>query len=387
MNTCLLTNGLCSSEVADIDLHFWPIPELVLENSTVTLVFAVFFGTYTEPSDDLWFPAHLNVSVFLSEVGSPISVSNYYAPDAPISVMACTEQYQFCNPSAPSNSPSCTSLQSSNQMSDDTFGEIAQIFTNKHQQIILNMVDLVQSSISPVIEEAPLLANALAKEIFSLPLAPNQWNLEVQNWFRIVLANMQFAGLYFATGPPIEYTQPGHQLDNITADPDLRWLCQNFIIRRNDYTNFRTLAIGLVFGLGTLIISVSLCLETIVGMVRSKWRRGRWRQRAWWAEGTLQLQRRVFDGMGIHNWEIDEWSRVPITDEKVVFSALKNWDDMLPIVTERKVNSVAEKQKVPSPSLKSGMVLVQVDSAMSTVSGQKSGNVAVSISSERPHSM
>lgn len=379
-----MTNNLCSSEVADIDLHFWPIPELVPTNSTVTLVFAVFFGLYAEPSDDLWFPAHFNDSVYLSQEGSE-SVSTYYAPDNPISVMACTEQYQFCNPSSPANSPSCTSLQSSDQISDDTFGEIAEIFPNKHQQTIYNLVDYVLTSISPIIEEAPLLANALAIEIFSLPLAPNHWTLEVQNWFRLVLANMQFSNLYFATGPPLEYTQPGVQQDNITADPNLRWLCQNFIIRRNDYTNFRTLAIGLVFGLGTLIISISLCLETIVGMVRSKWRRGRWRQRAWWAEGTLQLQRRAFGGMGIHNWEIDEWSRVPITEEKVVFSALKNWDDMLPITMGRKMNSVVEKQEVSTPDLKSGMVLVQVDSAMSTVSGVKAGSVTTS--SGRPHSM
>lgn len=65
--------------------------------------------------------------------------------------------------------------------------------------------------------------------------------------------------------------------------------------------------------------------------MRLKYRTGRWRQRAWWTDGILQLQRRAFEGIGIKGWELDEWDRVPVTEKGKVFSATRNWEEMLPI--------------------------------------------------------
>jgi hypothetical protein len=146
-----------------------------------------------------------------------------------------------------------------------------------------------------------------------------------------------YCGIHFRPPPP-QYTQYVAQNES-KNNQGLKWLCGSQIIRRSDYTNFSTLAIGLVFGLGSLVIVVSLSLETVVGYVRLKWRKGRWRQRAWWAEGTLQLQRRAFEGMGIKDWEFGEWDRVPVTGKGRVWSALGNWDDMLPQAKEVKTVS------------------------------------------------
>lgn len=60
---------------------------------------------------------------------------------------------------------------------------------------------------------------------------------------------MQFLTMDYISGPWSQYAQYVEQ--NLSStDPDLKWLCGSKIIRRNDYTNFSTLAIFLVFGLG-----------------------------------------------------------------------------------------------------------------------------------------
>jgi len=47
----------------------------------------------------------------------------------------------------------------------------------------------------------------------------------------------------------------------------------------------------------------------------------------------LQLQRRAFEGMEIKGWDVGEWDRVPVTAGKgSIWSALRNWDEMLPLV-------------------------------------------------------
>jgi hypothetical protein len=92
----------------------------------------------------------------------------------------------------------------------------------------------------------------------------------------------------FVTGPSSgEYSSFIDQ-SKADTDPTIRWLCESQIINRGDYTNFRTLSISLIFALEIIIYAVNQSLDSITSIVWRK-RGGRWRQRAWWAEGTLQL--------------------------------------------------------------------------------------------------
>lgn len=229
----------------------------------------------------------------------------------------------------------------------------------------------LDSSVSAVVPQTPLLAGDLAPYGISLPIASNQWILEAENWFKIGLFNLQRVTVDFATGPSSPYSQfvPLNQWSN---DSDLRWLCDSQVIKRSDYINFYSLSFGFIFGLGAVIYAINQSLETLVGWVRLKTRSGRWRQRAWWAEGTLQLQRRAFEGMGVNDWELDEWDRVPVTEKGRVFSAMKNWDEMLPRPFGQRTTPASNSLRSSnSNSMEKVQATVQLDSNISSLKSPK----------------
>ncbi|KAE8446476.1 hypothetical protein EG329_011939 [Mollisiaceae sp. DMI_Dod_QoI] len=345
----------------EVDEDIAVIPPLDVPDSSLTLIFATYLASYSQPSDDLWLSAHTKTVEQFQEASGPEVSINVYTQDQQVSVLACIEQQQICNPNPPPNSTkTCTRFQS---LLSDTLEELDEVLSNSRQKMIARTILMGStfSSINEVVDQTPLLAQALATSGMSLPLPPNQWILEAQNWFSIGLFNMQRLMVDFVTGPTTRYQQfvPANQWSNNT---DLRWLCDNQIIRRTNYTNFHTLSFGLIFGLGILVFAVNQSIETIVGWARMKWRTGRWRQRAWWAEGTLQLQRRVFEGMGIKDWEMDEWNRVPITEKGRMFSALRNWDEMLPHPMEHRKQSTFDIEGSPvSEGPEKGNAVVRVE--------------------------
>lgn len=346
---------------------FTPIPALSPGNSTLTLTYAVFFYGYTEPSDDLWLSAHIPTNLtFMNSYGNKTNIT-LYEKDEPVSVLACLEQQQFCNPSSQlSKAPRCTPFWS--MYYTPTEEEFDEVFNNEHQKTIAKAV-LFQSSYSAfnyAMNMVPLLARNLYGDEMSLPLASDQWVLEVTNWFTVGLAQVQRLMLEYITGPSLpEYLQIAVR-DQLHNDTNLAWLCGSQIIRHSDFTNFRTISFAMIFAFGVIIFVVNQSLETVVGWFRSRWRSGRWRQRAWWAEGTLQLQRRAFESMGVKDWELDEWDRVPVTEKGRKWSAFKNWDEMLPVAREQKRIFVVTKQVSPTSSgPRSGNGAVQVGSPLS----------------------
>lgn len=319
--------------VADDEVvsDFAPIAALNVSGATLTLAFATFFFSYTEPVDDAWFSAHRTFNQTYFSALNESTTLTLYVQDEPVSVLACLEQQQFCNPYPLVNKSACTPFRSIyHQAIDDDLNEI---FESPRQLMVAdNLVSQSGSSALPyALNKSPLLASQVADMGISLPISDRQWILEVENWFRVGLANMQNLMVDFAAGLSApQYTQfiQENQADN---DTTLRWLCENQIIQASQYINFRTFSIILIFALGVIVCSINQGLERFVGWYRSKKRTGRWRQRAWWADGNLQLQRRAFEGMGIKDWELDEWDKVPITEKGRLFSALNNWDEMLTI--------------------------------------------------------
>jgi hypothetical protein len=323
------------------------------------------------PSDDLWLAAHLqDTQIFSSaEAADGTAEEITFKLDHPVSVLACIEQYQICNPSPlPNATSACTSWLSAAHAFDATREEISVLNTdrqwNTSQILVQSMVHGSFYSTIFFLASPQLLADSLTSgDGASLPLASDQWILEAKNFFTIGLANAQRLVVEAITGPPSQFTQYAWNETKVNEHPSMVWLCESLIIRRSDYTNFSTLAISLIFGLGSLVIGTSLCLETVVGLVRSKWRRNRWRQRAWWAEGTLQLQRRAFEGMGIKGWQFGEWEKVPLMGEKRrVWSALGNWDEMLPFVEEKKVQGKKAEKMVTTSSIQEFTALSQQNS-------------------------
>lgn len=335
---------------------FIPIPELSVPNSTLELMFVSFYGAYTSPSDDLWMPAHPG---FTGEDNEP-GVTMAFFPDYTLSTLACTEQVQICNPSSNHGiAPTCTPLQSLIQINKYSHEDFRQVLKNDRQVAIAFALAAAAyySSFYVTIPSlsTPLLAAKLSTGGLSMPIASNQWELESKNWFDIGLAEIQEAMVSYITGPPEQFVSwvTQNQGDH---DPALKWLCENQIIRRNDFTNFSTLWISLIFGVGTLLICSTIWLESLVGWARYKFSRlehGRWKQRAWWAEGILQLQRRVFEEeTGVRHWKSDNWNTVPVTDSGRVWSSLKSLDEGSPLIQGQSIASEGKDES--SSSAKSG---------------------------------
>lgn len=140
----------------------------------MTLAFASLFGAYLEPSDDLWLPAHRKQIAEYSDqpLNSPSSFTTY-VQDNEVSVLACLEQVQICNPFASSSSKynlSCTTPHSfSPSLSDMEY-----VLSTTHQKALATALlpITVYSTFAYTITDVKMLAESLVIEGSSLPLAP-----------------------------------------------------------------------------------------------------------------------------------------------------------------------------------------------------------------------
>jgi hypothetical protein len=105
----------------------------------------------------------------------------------------------------------------------------------------------------------------------------------------------------FATGPPGHYAQ--YTAGFSTTDPQSEWICNNQVIRDGSYTSFSILWISLIFGLGGLIILLSLNLETVVSYFQRRYKWGLYQQVRWQLDSTLRLQRMAFEEASFGEWE------------------------------------------------------------------------------------
>jgi len=63
------------------------------------------------------------------------------------------------------------------------------------------------------------------------------------------------------------------------------------------------------------------------------------------------LQRKAFEGVGIDGWRSGEWEKVPVTnDKKSVWSALENWDEVIPVVEGQKIGKQDLKTSIQEVS-------------------------------------
>ncbi|KAL0253245.1 hypothetical protein SLS55_010217 [Diplodia seriata] len=214
--------------------------------------------------DDPWYSAHTDfVEVFMTGLDGKMTM---YRADEPASVLACVSQYQICNPNQPANRQ-CTALGS---IEDIESGLKSLHFNDRQGKVIEWFGSLLSFSIYTLIGD---LGSSVLTSRYSLsgglqaPIPNNQWQLEVEHWFTIWLANLQQLFVSYATGP---------------SDPEvMRWvrtpkddternICRNQKIVTTAYTNFNTLGLCLTFAVGTLIIVVSYTIEPVVSCIQKR---------------------------------------------------------------------------------------------------------------------
>lgn len=169
--------------------------------------------------------------------------------------------------------------------------------------------------------------HTLPAATYSLPLAKDQWILEVMNWADIMMINTQKMVVEFATGP----SNPQFiQRFSTPKDPEQNLMCfKQRIPSLDHYTSVNVLGMVIVFSVGFLIIFVNYYLDPMVwGIERLLQKDPRnYKHARWILDGTLQLQRVYCQSLGLGEWEYCE-EEIPISPPGVKFRMPANFEDV-----------------------------------------------------------
>lgn len=286
-----------------------PAPEIRRTDADVTIIFIapnsmryrrrvidpVFKATYPSPGPSL------------------TNVYNYtYGADNATSVVACTEQYQICT-----SSGSCTPYTSLLPLQTN----VTQLDLNAAQSVTATRLLYaisnanLYSSINGLGPEALRLYSG-AYNLISPGVPQNQWQLEVEGWVQTNLAKWQALMVEYAHNTA-DLGTFGH-LDGPNNDDDAfrtewqRQCRQQMIANLAGYQNISVLGLVVIYGLGGLIILVSLFLKNIVfqfdgswttGQAAAKTSKSRERRIAWNIDGKYQSQRIALTTAGFTHLE------------------------------------------------------------------------------------
>ena len=284
---------------------FIPIPELRVPQSDITLLFLHRRVGYYEPIRDPWFQATRKLEVFGPEGPPPwpVYLSNRY-----LSVLACIEQYQFCN-------TTYCSPESGIWPKRPGYG----LEVNDAQAVVLTLLRQVLSNTTISIGDF-LFGDSflLAKDsvwgegprVTSTTLPSDQWKREIAFFMSIILAAVQRMIVDYAN--PLDLPIPaanGSTTISSIAGIDLPQnrsavedaLCRNIRIRSSKHLNFDAAALAaVVITALLLIITDLLCIPRLVFWARKKLYPGRadFARREWVMGHLYRVQARVWEVLG-----------------------------------------------------------------------------------------
>ncbi|KAI9707010.1 MAG: hypothetical protein M1820_004598 [Bogoriella megaspora] len=229
-----LFNYVAVANGSGMSSGFMPIPAINRTDADTIIIFlaannVIFVGSI----DDPWYSAHKFYHNVKGTVGSGSFTA--YSADSPAVAVACATQYQACNPNVPTSqgcSPYMGLLQllSWSNESDTIWGSDAQqkLFMTAYEVISSNAPDM-----SHVINIAPLLSSKSMNGGVQPALPANQWQLEMENWFKIELVALQTAFVDHANGP--QYPGFDNFLWRPTKNADVEYdswktMCKNQVL-------------------------------------------------------------------------------------------------------------------------------------------------------------
>lgn len=219
---------------------FIPIPEVFRPDGNILLIFLIGNGIrFFEPTEDAWYRATVPGYEMMDTSRGQTRVA--YWPEESASPLGCVEQVQFCN-TALAPDERCGPLTDW----DDAVLESAILFNATAQQLEDWEPVAADSTASQFIWLTVLVNNAaadLTKLLKTLgpeslaskanlaqgimgPLALNQWQLDVTQWWSTYLASLQAAFVQTAIGP----ADPTGELEQFKLGPwndHSRKLCNN----------------------------------------------------------------------------------------------------------------------------------------------------------------
>lgn len=292
-------------------------------DSDVSIYFIAFNGIrFLEPCDDPVFAAHYLMD---SVVDWPSTIDNPppgYESDRMVSVMACTEQHQICNPV----NGSCTPGMGKHQLSTaaSTLRFVSELGLSDVQAATAFRIAsaVPYTSLKKMVytrQHTALRAQDRLNGWLQLFLPPTQWETEVSSWFQDGLALLQHLSQEFATGRLVDPDLEG-QIWAPTRDSNYTWTralaeqCLGQRVKNTQGTlSFSILGIAVIFSFVGLILLTSCILEPITDYVRSKHpsRKGAYKQLTWAMDHHLQMQRLLFEKGASEEGQYGLWTDSP----------------------------------------------------------------------------
>jgi hypothetical protein len=214
----------------------------------------------------------------------------WYLPQYEVSIIACAEQYQMCNPVT----GACTPLVGSMSLQQQSLSPAVGL--NVVQQVIMDRILLTLSFTSAYStvyprKDAALRVQEKATGLDQAPIPDNQWMIEVGHWFEAGLARLQRSIVEYATGPTNIIPGLNVYLPN---DVVSKAMCHSQKITDPQGTiSFSVLGVAIILTVGGFIIVTSLVLDTIVSFIQRWLETGQHARLNWILDDKLQLQRMV----------------------------------------------------------------------------------------------
>lgn len=286
------------------DRAWLPVPALARTDADVSIFFlAPNSVEYSGPVQDPFFTATTESNV------TAVDGSNrtYYDSDYFVSVLACTDQHQYCA------QDKCTPLTAS----EIALNETSKLGLNPMQVAIKGRLGIYSLSETLFWSVYALGSDALRAsdtlfDLTQVPLPDNQWTVEVSSWMATSMARLQQLAVQYATGP-LTVTDKSLVLPPQTAED--KSMCRSQKVRSaSGTTSFSVLGVAIILVVGTILLTLSLLLSTIVSGLRrvSKYKDHKWIQ--YLLDEKLQLHRLAYEGAGQGNWSNCADS-IPITRE------------------------------------------------------------------------
>jgi hypothetical protein len=239
-------------------------------------------GIFTSVISDPWFRA---------TTPEPIGAISLYTSDFDISVLGCTEQYQFCNGADRCTAPAglsvltpdtMTSRLGMNPMQVATFNVLWRI---AYTARIFNQLFLLQDDVLQAKDRS------YGPMDFSTSLPPNQWQIEVGALFNASLAMLQDLVPLHSSPADLQISQSMTYDDFVIKEstPADVQVCAATKIRSQAFYSFSSAGLACV----TLLAAMGMLLGNFAPQIASATRR----RRTLWRERLVGLNPRLRSGL------------------------------------------------------------------------------------------
>ena len=219
--------------------------------------------------------------------------------DQYVYALACTDQHQYCNPT----NKQCTAL-TSFSLAHNSLDE-NEISLNDAQMVTALQIDFLTGFLTTFYSvnsrgASALRASETVHDLHQVALPPNnQWMTEVSTWFGVSMAKLQQKVVEYATGPG--YIPSGMSLMRPIGSQNRN--CRNQILRSSSGTvSFSVLGVAIILIVGAALISTSLILPSVIGLLRHWFKWKEYKSLQWTLDGKLQLQRLAYEEVGQGHW-------------------------------------------------------------------------------------